>query len=165
MEDTIIIGQIINTHGIKGELKIYPLTDDIRRFRKLKNILVDDIEKEVVWCKLQSDRVILKIEGIDSIEQAMMYKNKYIEVRREDAVKLPEGRYFVADIINCKVIDTNGVEFGAVHDVIFTKNNDVYWVKGNKELLVPVLENIVVDIDINKKEILIKPLGEWQYGD
>lgn len=165
MKETLNIGQIINTHGLKGELKIYPLTDDVRRFRKLKTVIIDGEEKTVTWCKLQTDKVILKIEGIDTIEQAMQYKNKYLEVKRDEAVKLPEGRYYVADILGCRVVDTNNFEFGKVHDVIFTKNNDVYWVKGNKELLLPVLDHIVVSIDVEKKEIIIRPTKEWQDED
>jgi 16S rRNA processing protein RimM len=165
VKETLNIGQIINTHGLKGELKVFPLTDDIRRFRKLKNVIIDGVERTIVWCKLQNDKVILKIEGIDSIEQAMGYKSKYLEVKRDEAVKLPEGRYYVADILGCKVLDTDNFEFGIVHDVIFTKNNDVYWVKGNRELLLPVLDHIVVSIDIQNKEIIIKPTKEWQDED
>jgi 16S rRNA processing protein RimM len=165
LKETLNIGQIINTHGLKGELKIYPLTDDIRRFRKLKSVIIDDTVKNVTWCKIQNDKVIMKIEGIDSIEQAMLYKSKYLEIKREEAVKLPEGRYYVADILGCRVLDTDNLDLGKVHDVIFTKNNDVYWVKGNKELLIPVLDHIVVDINVEKKEIIIKPTKEWQDED
>lgn len=159
------IGQVINTHGIKGELKVYSLSDDIKRFRKLKTVFLEDIEMNVVWCQFQGDRVILKLEGIDTIEEAERYKTKYLQVKKEDAVKLPEGRYFIADIIGCKVLDENNVEIGNVFDVIFTGSNDVYWVKGNKEVLVPALESVVIKIDINNKEIIIKPLEVWNYED
>lgn len=165
MENLISIGQIINTHGVKGELKIYPLTDDIKRFRKLKEVVIDGEKKQVSWCKLQSDRVILKIEGIDSMDQAMKFKGKYLEVTREEAVKLPEGRFFVADIIGCNVIDSEGREHGLVSDVIFTGSNDVYWVKGKKELLIPAIESVVESIDVENKVIKIRPLGEWNYED
>lgn len=162
MKQFLAIGQIINTHGIHGELKIYPLTDDIRRFRKLERVFIDGIEKKVVWCKLQSDRVILKIEGIDTIEQAEKLKEKYIEVKREDAVKLPEGSYFIADIIGCIVYDTNGKNLGIISDVIKTGSNDVYWIKEGNELLIPALKDIVVEIDINGGKIIIKPVESWQ---
>jgi 16S rRNA processing protein RimM len=165
MEEFLNIGQIINTHGVKGELKIYPLTDDIKRFRKLKTVYIESEERTVSWCKLQTDKVILKIEGIESIEDAMKYKTKYLKVKREEAAKLPEGRYFVVDIVGCKVIDENGVDLGNVSEVIFTGSNDVYWVKGKKDLLVPVLENIVKEIDIEKKEIIISPPEVWNYED
>ncbi|MDP4178006.1 MAG: ribosome maturation factor RimM [Bacillota bacterium] len=162
MKEMITIGQIINTHGLKGELKVYPLTDDIRRYRKLSKFFIDGIEKKVVWCKLQTDRVILKLEDINTIEEASNYKNKYIEVKREDAVKLEEGRFFIADIIGCSVIDTENVNFGTVYDVIKTGSNDVYWVKGQEDLMVPALESVVVKIDIENKQIVIKPLEQWQ---
>ena len=162
MKDFLAVGQIINTHGLKGELKIYPLTDDLRRFRKLKTVYIDNTPKNIVWCKLQSDKVILKIEGIDTIEQAETLKTKYIEVERKDAVELSENEYFVADLIGCEVVDTNGTGFGKVSDVIKTGSNDVYWVKGKEELLVPALKDIVVSIDIENAKITIKPLEVWQ---
>lgn len=162
MKQFITVGQIINTHGLNGEVKVYPLTDDIKRFRKLKKIYINEVERQVVWCKLQVDRAILKIEGIDSIEDAVKYKEKYIEVSREDAVKLPEGRYFVTDIIGCTVVDENGVDYGKIYDVIHTKNNDVYWIKEGKELLIPVLKEIVVNIDVENQKITIKPVETWQ---
>lgn len=162
MKKFLSIGQIVNTHGIKGELKIYPLTDDIIRFRKLKSVYIDNVSRTVVWCKLQSNMVILKIEGIDSIEQAQTYKNKYIEVEREDAVKLSEGEYFIADIIGCTVLDENNVEIGTIYDVIKTGSNDVYWVKGNSEVLVPALKDIVLNISVQEKKMIIKPLEVWQ---
>jgi 16S rRNA processing protein RimM len=162
MKDFLAIGQIINTHGLQGEVKVYPLTDDIRRFRKLKEVYIDGVTVKVLWCKLQSDKVILKLEGIESIEKAQEYKDKYIEVKREDAVKLSEGEQFIADLIGCKVFDENNLELGAVYDIIQTPSNDVYWVKGNTEVLIPALKTIVSDIDVKNKKIVIKPLEVWQ---
>lgn len=161
MKEFLSVGQIINTHGLKGELKVHPLTDDIRRFRQLKKVYINGEERIISWCKFQNDKVILKIEGIDSIEDAMKYRNKYLEVSREDAIKLPEGRYFIADLIGCNVYDELGEDLGTLFDVIQTKSNDVYWVKGKKELLVPVLKTIVVNVDIEEREIVIKPVKEW----
>jgi 16S rRNA processing protein RimM len=161
MEKFLAVGQIINTHGLKGELKIYPLTDDIRRFRKLEKVFIDGAEKKVVWCKLQTDRVILKLEGIDSIEQAQKYKEKYIEIAREDAVPLEEGTYFVADLIGCTVYDTEGNNLGVVYDVLKTGSNDVYWIKEGKELLIPALKDIVTEVDVEHSKIIIKPVETW----
>lgn len=165
IREFLSIGQIINTHGIKGELKVYPLTDDLKRFRKLKTIFIDDVERKVIWSKIQTDKVILKIEGIDSIEEADRYKNKYIEVKREDAVQLPEGRYYVADLIDCEVSDEEGKVFGKVVEVIKTGSNDVYWVKGSEEILVPALKTVVTSIDIEKGKIVIKPTRVWRDED
>lgn len=161
MKEYFTVGQIINTHGVKGELKIYPLTDDIRRFRKLSKIYIDNQEKHILWCKLQSDRVILKIEGVDTIEEALSLKNKYIDVSKEDAVKLPEGSYFIAEIIDCNVYDENGTELGKIYDVIKTGSNDVYWIKGSEDLMIPALKSIVVKIDVENKKVIVKPLETW----
>ena len=163
MKEYITVGQIINTHGLKGEIKIYPLTDDIKRFRKLKNVYIDHKETKITWCKLQSDKIILKLEGIDTIEAAQKLKEKYIEIKREDAVKLPEGRYFITDIMECTVFDETGKELGKVTNVIQTGSNDVYSVKGKDvDILIPALKSIVTKIDIENQTIVIKPLDTWQ---
>lgn len=162
MSDFLSIGKIVNTHGVKGEVKVLPTSEDTARYKKLKKVYIDGVEKNITGCKLQPNRVILKIEGIDSIEDAIPYKNKDLKIVREDAIKLPEGRYFVCDLRGCKVESETGVYFGELYDVIFTGSNDVYWVKNNKEeLLVPVLEDIVLDINIEKKLIIIKDLEYW----
>lgn len=166
MKEEITIGQITNTHGLKGELKIFPLTDDVKRFKKLKTVLLKNEEKKVIWCKIQNDnKVILKLEDIDTIEQAEKLKTEYIRVRREDAAKLPEGRYFVVDIVGCKVVDTNGNEVGIVKEVIFTGSNEVYWVKGKKDVMVPAIKSVVEDIDISNSIITIQPVEVWNYED
>lgn len=162
MKKFLTVGQIIKTHGINGEVKVYPLTDDIKRFKNLKRIYIDGQENKVILCKIQPDTVILKIEGIDSIDEAIKYRQKYIEVSREDAIKLQEGSYFIADIIGCNVVDENGTEYGKIADVIKTKSNDVYWIKEGKELLIPALKNIVVNINVENKIIIIKPVDTWQ---
>lgn len=162
MKEVLAVGQIINTHGLKGELKVYPLTDDIRRFRKLKAVYIEGISKNVVWCKFQSDKIILKLEGIDTIEMAEKLKTKYIEIDRKDAVELSENEYFIADLIGCQVVDSNDVELGKVFDVVKTGSNDVYWVKGKEELLVPALKDVVLNIDVENAKITIKPLEVWQ---
>lgn len=162
MKNNLTVGQIINTHGIKGEVKVFPLTDDIKRFRRLKSVIIDGIEKNIIWCKLQGDRVILKIEGIDDMEAAASLRSKYIEVTRENAVKLSEGRYFITDIIGCDVFDENGSMLGTVDNVIQTGSNDVYSVKGKEEILIPALKDIVIKIDIENRQIIIKNLDKWQ---
>jgi 16S rRNA processing protein RimM len=162
MKDFMSVGQIGKTHGLKGEVKVFSLTDSLERFKSLKSVYIDGEVRKIEGCKLQADKAILKIEGIDSIEQAETYRNKYLMVSREDAIKLPEGSYYVADIIDCDVFDDAGEELGKVFDVLNTPGNDVYWVKGKKEVLIPVLKDIVVSIDIDKRVIIIKPVNEWQ---
>jgi 16S rRNA processing protein RimM len=162
MKQFLAVGQIINTHGVNGELKVLPLTDDIRRFRKLDTVFIEGVEKKIVWCKLQADKVILKIEGIDTVEEAHKYFTKYIDVKREDAVELPENAYFVAELMGCTVYDTNGQNLGVIFDVLHTGSNDVYWIKEGKELLIPALKDIVTEVDIENRKIVIKPVDSWQ---
>ena len=165
MKQLFKIGQIINTHGIKGEVKVYPLTEDVQKFKRLKSVLVGGVEMNILGVKFQKDRVILKIEGIDTMNDAEMYKQKYIEIPRENEPELPPDTYYVADLKECTVYDTEGKELGMIFDVISTPNNDVYWIKKPKELLIPVLEDIVLDIDIEAKKIIIQPVGEWMDED
>ena len=165
MRDILRVGKIVNTHGLKGEVKVIALTDDPKRYNDLDFVLIDGVERKIQGCKFQKDRVIVKIEGIDSIEEAEKYKNKYMEIPREYAVPLEEDTYYIADIIGCNVFDTNGKDLGEVYDVIQTKNNDVYWIRKPKELLIPVLLDIVTDIDVENRKITIKPVGEWQDED
>lgn len=165
MRDILRVGKILNTHGLKGELKVLPLTDNPRRYDDLEFVLLDGKEVKLEGCKYQKDRVILKLEGINTIEEAERLKNKYLEIPREYAVELEEDTYFIADLIGCTVYDTEGRNLGKIYDVIQTKNNDVYWIKEPKELLIPVLLDIVLDINIEEEKIIIKPVGEWQDED
>ncbi|MCF0149566.1 MAG: 16S rRNA processing protein RimM [Clostridium sp.] len=165
MKDVLRVGKIVNTHGLKGEVKVIPLTDDPKRYNELEFVLIDGAERKIQGCKYQKDRVIVKVEGIDTIEEAEKYKNKYMEIPREYAVPLEEDTYYIADIIGCNVFDTNGKDLGEVYDVIQTKNNDVYWIRKPKELLIPVLLDIVTDIDVENRKITIRPVGEWQDED
>lgn len=162
MEQFITVGKIINTHGIKGEIKILPSTDDLKRFKELKEAYIDNNLVRIKGCKLQPKKVILKVEGIDSIEEAEKLKNKYIKVKREDAVELPCDTYYEADIVGCKVYDENEKILGTIDEVIHTGSNDVYWIKGQKEILIPALKQIVINVDIQNKKIVIKPLEVWQ---
>ncbi|WP_294402189.1 ribosome maturation factor RimM [uncultured Clostridium sp.] len=159
------IGQIINTHGIKGEVKVYPLTEDVNKFKRLKTVLVGGVEMNILGVKFQKDRVILKLEGVDTMNDAETYKQKYIEIPRDKEPELPEDTYYVSDLKQCTVYDTNDKELGKVFDVISTRNNDVYWIKQPKELLIPVLRDIVLSVDIDEKKIVIRPVGEWQDED
>lgn len=164
MNDFLTIGQIINTHGIKGELKVYPLCDDINRFIDLKKVYIDNVERKVLRSRIQIDKVILKIEGIDTMNDAELYKKKYIDVLREDAVKPKKGGYYVSDIIGCSVYDDTGAYLGKINDVIKTKNNDAYQVEG-MDVLIPAFKEIITKIDINEKKIIIRPVKTWYDED
>lgn len=165
MEKYISIGEIINTHGIKGEVKVRPETDDANRFSELKIIYIDEKPRKVKNVKFQKDKVILEIEGIETMNDANLLRGKNVLVDRKDATKLPEGRYFIVDIEGMDVIDTEGFNYGKVYRVIQTGSNDVYWVKGNKEILIPVMDEYICSTSLEDNKIIIRPYSEWSYED
>ncbi|MBM7835145.1 ribosome maturation factor RimM [Clostridium sardiniense] len=159
------VGKIVNTHGLKGEVKVMATTSDVNNFKRYGTVFINGVERTIEGVKFQKDRVILKIEGINSIDEAETYKTKIIEVPREREPELPEDTFYVTDLIGIHVFDTEGKDLGAIYDVIETKNNDVYWIREPKELLIPVLKTIVLDIDLDNEKIVIRPVGEWQDED
>jgi 16S rRNA processing protein RimM len=154
------IGKIINTQGIRGEIKVIPLTDDPGRFSELSHVLIDDeklIQEDIEYVKYYKNFVLLKFKGLDSINDVEKYKNTYILVDRENAVTLPAGSYFICDLIGLEVVDENGKPLGHVEDVISTGSNDVYVVKqGEKEMLIPALKTVVKEIDIREGKIKVE---------
>ena len=166
MDKYFRVGEIVNTHGLKGEVKVKPLTDDVNNFKRYGKVLVEGKDwRNILGVKFQKDRVILKLEGIDSIDEAEKYKTKKLSVLREDEPDLEEGEYYVCDLKECTVYDTNGTNLGRIYDVLSTKNNDVYWIRKPKELLIPVLEDIVEEVNMDEKKVIIRPVGEWMDED
>lgn len=163
MEQYLNVGQIINTHGIKGEVKVYPLTDDVQRFKQLDKIYIEKdnaiTEYKIESTMLSNGFAILKIDGIDDLITAESYKNCYLQINRENAVKLPKGSYFISDIIGLEVKTVEGESLGIIKDLFQTGANDVYVVayKG-KELLIPAIKEVVKEIDIKNKTVTVKLL-------
>lgn len=161
MKEYLEIGKIVNTSGLKGLLKISPLTDDITRFEDLDIIYIqkakDLIEFKIQEVKYSKNMVLLKLEGIDTIEEAEKYRNCYIKINREDAVELEDNSYFIVDIIGSEVFTEEGEDLGKVVDVFQTGSNDVYTVKNleGKEILLPAIEDVIKNIDIENKKIVI----------
>jgi 16S rRNA processing protein RimM len=153
------IGKIVNTQGIKGEVRVIPLTDDITRFDDLKYVYLDDeklIKMDIESVKYHKNFVLLKFKGFESINDAEKIKNTYILVNRENAVKLPEDSYFVCDIIGMVVFDMEGNSLGKVEDVISTGSNDVYVVKREEsQILIPALKSVVKSIDLKEGKIVV----------
>ena len=163
MGEVFNVGKIVNTHGLKGEVKVIAKTKDVNNFKRYGYVLINDKEVKIEGTKFQKDRVILKLEGINSIEEAETYKGTELYVLRENEPDLDEDEFYVRDLIGMHVFDTEDEDLGAIYDIIETKNNDVYWIRKPKELLVPALLDIVVDIDLDEERITIKPVKEWQY--
>lgn len=154
MEDMLQVGVITQTHGIKGEVKVFPTTDDAQRFKKLKKVTLDNgrerRELEITSVKFFKNLVILKFKGIDDINDVEKYKKAPLFVSREDAVPLEENEYFIADLIGLKVMSDEGEELGTLDDVLQTGANDVYVVKSDngEEILVPAIKDCVKNVDI-----------------
>lgn len=154
MEDLLRVGVITTTHGIHGEVKVFPTTDDIRRFDDLKKVVLrsrnGDMEVHVQSVKYFKNQAIVKLEEIDSVEQARLYQNAELYVRREDAVPLEEGEYYIGDLIGLSVVTDEGKVLGTLTDVMETGANDVYIVTTpeNKEILLPAIGECILDIDL-----------------
>ena len=154
MEDLLQVGIITSTHGVRGEVKVYPTTDDPRRFRRLKEVVLDTgkekINLEIEGVKFFKQFVILKFKGLDNINDIEKYRQKSLYVTRKNAVRLQRDEYFIADLIGLKVQDEDGTELGTVKDVIETGANDVYEVEmaDGRSLLLPAIKQCILNVDV-----------------
>lgn len=161
MDDYLRVGVIASTHGIGGEVKVYPTTDDTNRFKELKEVILDtgkaNITLEVEHVKFFKQMVILKFKGIDNINDIEKYRGKDLLVTRENAVELDENEYFISDIIEFEVEDEDGTKLGVLTEVLFTGANDVFVVttKDKKEILIPNIKDCVLDINLEEKKIIV----------
>lgn len=160
MEQFLQVGVISSTHGIRGEVKVFPTTDDPARFKKLKKVLLDTgkerLELEIQSVKFFKQFVIVKFRGIDNINDIEKYKGKSLMVPREDAVQLEEDEYYIADLIGMEVY-TDGGRFGTLKDVMETGANEVYIIDSDEhgEVLVPAIHDCILDVDVEKQTMKI----------
>ena len=161
MEQLLRVGVISSTHGVRGEVKVYPTTDDANRFKKLKKVVLDTgreyIDLEISGVKFFKNQVILKFKGIDNINDIEKYKGKDLLVHREDAVKLEENENYLADLINLKVVTDEGQVLGCLTEVMETGANDVYVVEteDGKELLLPAIRDCILDVDLDEEVMTV----------
>ena len=161
MEQFLRVGVISSTHGIRGEVKVFPTTDDVKRFKKLKNVILDTgrehLNLEVEGVKFFKQFVILKFKGIDNINDIEKYKGKDLLVDRANAVRLRKDEYFVVDLIGLEVFTEDGEKFGTMKDVLETGANDVYIIDSLNygEVLIPAIKQCVLDIDIEANKMVI----------
>ena len=160
MQKRLEIGQIVNTFGIKGEVKVVPFTDDINRFDDLEKVYVKT-KKESKLYKVENARyhknmVLLKFEGINNPEDAEMLKNSFLEVDREDAIPLEEGTYFIVDLIGLDVYTDDGRLLGKVEDIYNTGANDIYVVKDElgKQILLPGIDDVIKEVKLEDRIIV-----------
>ena len=161
MEKYLRVGVIANTHGVRGEVKVYPTTENIKRFDYLKEAVIDTgkekINVNVTGVKYFINLVILKFEQYDNTDQVIPLKGMDLLVTRENAIPLAEGEHYIVDMIGCKIITDDGNTLGELTDVMQTGANDVYVVKttDGKEVLLPAIKECVLEKDIENKVIKV----------
>lgn len=161
MEDLLQVGMITSTHGVRGEVKVFPTTDDPARFKKLKNVVLDTgkemIDLEVAGVKFFKNMVIVKFKGIDNINDVEKYRQKSLYVTRENAVKLKKNEYFIADLIGLVAKSDEGEDLGTLSDVLQTGANDVYVLskEGSDDILLPAIRECVKEVDLDNGEITV----------
>ena len=157
MENMLRVGVITSTHGVRGEVKVFPTTDDAKRFKKLKTVILDtgkgQTTLEIEQVKFFKNMVILKFKGYDNINDV----EKDLLITREQAVTLQPDEYFITDLIGLLVKDDTGAEVGTVKDVLETGANDVYVVAlpNGKELLLPAIKDCILNVDIEAGEMTV----------
>ncbi len=161
MDNFLRVGVITTTHGIKGEVKVFPTTDDVNRFEYLKQVYLDtgkDYKPLVIeQVRYFKQLVILKFKDINDINDIEKYKGKDLMIPRDEAIELNEDEYFIFDLIDSDVYTEDGDKIGVLTEVLTSSANDVYVVKtkDNKEVLLPSIKECILDVDISNKKITV----------
>ena len=155
------IGQIVNTFGIKGMVKIKPFTDDITRFDRLKKVYIENKtvkkEYEIEEVKYHKDMVLIKFKGIENPEDANLLRDTYLLVNREEEEPLEEGTYYIVDMIGLDVYTEEGELLGKLEDIFNTGSNDIYVVKDElgKQILLPAISDVIKQIDMENRKMIV----------
>lgn len=164
MEEMLQVGVVATTHGVRGEVKVFPTTDDVNRFKKLKEVFLDigkeKVSLEIEGVKFFKQMVILKFKGIDTLDDAAVYRQAGLYVTRENAVKLQKDEYFIADLIGVSVYDEADRLLGSLEDVMTTGANDVYVIRmtDGRELLLPAIRKCILDVDVEQGRMKVHVL-------
>ena len=154
------IGRVVNTHGICGELKIQPWCDDPEIYNELDNIIIGENKYKILRARYHKNCEIVQIEGINSINEAEQLKNLVVTVSREQMPNLPEGRYYIVDLMGLEVRTPEGKKLGFIDDIIKTGSNDVYVLKSDlkKPILLPVIDEVIKEVNISDGYVIAQPL-------
>jgi 16S rRNA processing protein RimM len=164
IKEYLEIGQVGTTHGVRGEVRLNPWCDGPEFVKKFKTLYRDDRGQQplkVVACRPHGNVAVVKLEGVDTVEQAQKLKNTVLYMKRAD-VNLPKGKWFISELIDCRVIDADDdtVEYGVITDVDSGLANDVWYIKtddGN-EVLIPAIKDVVINCDVENNRVYIRPL-------
>ena len=166
MEDYFVIGDVVNTQGIKGEVRVIPCTDDESRFELLDSVFLEQRGKMTEYyienVRYHKQFVLLKFEGVDDMTTAEKLKGATVKIPPEDALPLEEGEYYIRDLYDMNVVTDDGENLGIIKDILFTGANDVYVVSkdGEPDQLFAAIEDVVKDIDVDNKLMIVDP-PEW----
>ena len=161
MQGNLEIGQIVNTFGIKGFVKVNPFVDDVLRFDDLEKVYIrrnkEIKELQVEEVKYHKNMVLVKFKGIDKVEDAELLRNFYLEVDRENAIELEEGEYFIADLLGMNVLTEENEELGKLEDIFNAGSSDIYVVKTDegKQILLPAISEVVKEINLKENKIIV----------
>ncbi len=160
MEKFLRIGVITTTHGLNGEVKVYPTTDSLDRFKQVKRVILvtpkEKIETEITEARFFKNLAIVKFAAFDNVDQVKNLHGTDVMIHREDGQKLEPGEYYIADLIGCSVVDEEGCGVGILKDVLQTGANDVYIVeKEGKEILLPVIPQCIKNVDVENSLVTV----------
>ncbi len=159
MEQMFTIGKIVNTHGVKGEVRVLPSTDDVKRFGKLKEVKVENrtmTTYEIETVRYHKNFVLLKFKGIDTMNEAELLKNSLLKIDRKDALPLKKDEYYQCDLYGLRVVTDTGKDLGKLTDILMTGSNDVYVVRNEeKEILIPAIKQCILKVDLEAGEMLV----------
>ena len=164
MENYFVVANIVNTQGIKGEVRVMPTVDDVARFKLLDHIFVDRKgnikEYEVENVRFHKQFVLLKLKGVDDMNTAETLKGTVVKITEDMAVPCEEDEYYIKDLYDMKVVTVDGEELGVISDVIFTGANDVYAVKNTSgnEILIPAIKDCIISVDVENNLMTVKLL-------
>ena len=152
----IEIGQIVNTHGVKGHLKVVPWVDDVYDFDNMKHLYIGENKYLISEVKYHKNVILIKLKGVNTLNDALAFKNSILKIER-DFFKLEEGRYFIVDLVGCKVVSEDGAIIGTLIEVFPTGSNDVYVVKDKDNHLkyIPAIKDVIISVDIENKIVVI----------
>lgn len=161
MQEYLEIGQIVNTLGLKGMVKIVPFTDDIHRFDELKSVMLErnqqKTEYEIEQVMYRKNMVYLKFKGIDRVEEAERLRNSILKIHRSEGAKQDEDSYYIVDLLGLPVYSDEGKKLGVLEDIFNTGSNDIYVVKDElgKQILLPAISDVIKNIDLEQGRITV----------
>ncbi len=164
IKDYLEIGQIVSTHGIRGEVRLNPWCDGPEFVKKFKTLYRDNKGSDsfkVVSCRAHGNVAVVKLEGVDTVEAAKGLRNTVLYMKRSD-VDLPEGKWFISELISCEVLDAddNSKKYGVITDVDSGLANDVWYIQteNNDQVLIPAIKDVVISCDVKNNKVYIRPL-------